>query len=197
MNNDLNMLAARAEGFAMHYFADMRFDSNIYEPSIIHAFLTVDHGGKECVDSSPELYLTKFNFTVGELGDGIIGECNTANMTITITPEYKNDDATILHEMIHAFEFLIAECTAYSQFHDVVLLCLYNDLQKKIPDLDERILHHAHIVTGVGITELGGRHDVLFLLKSYDLDLRLDLPLGTVCGYDRSNLGGTITVVAE
>jgi hypothetical protein len=76
--------------------------------------------------------------------------------------------------------------TRYSQLHDVVLLCLYNDLKPKTPDPDRLIIEHAHLLTGVNITELGGRHDVLFLLKNYDLDLRHNLPLGTVCGYDRN-----------
>lgn len=31
--------------------------------------------------------------------------------------------------------------------------------------------------------QFGGVHDLLFLLKSFDLDLRMNYPLGTVFGY--------------
>ena len=170
------------------YFRDMSLISDMSNPSTIHPFLVFeldDEPMLATLEFGDELDICKFNFVIGDPGDGFTGECNTKNMTITIAPDFAEDNNVLLHEMIHAFEYLMEKLTGYSQLHDVVLLCLYNDLKLKIPDLDDLITKHAHLLYGVDITEHGGRHDVLFLLKSYDLDLRLNLPLGTVCGYGR------------
>lgn len=181
-------LRDRASEFTELHFRDMSLMSDMSDPSIIHPFLVFDSADgpmiatTECGD---EFDIIKFNFVLGDPGDGFTGECNTKNMTITIAPEFAADDSVLLHEMIHAFEYLMEKLAGYSQLHDVMLLCLYNDLKSKIPDLDMRIIDHAHLENGVDITEHGGRHDILFLLKSFDLDLRLNLPLGSVCGYGR------------
>jgi hypothetical protein len=75
---------------------------------------------------------------------------------------------------------------------DALLISFYNDLKGKLStcnpgypnaDLDSLILDHAHFHNGKTITMIGGEHDVLFYLKSLDLDLRLGYQLGTVCGY--------------
>ena len=182
-------LAIRAEVFAGEYFDDMRFTTDRWEPSIVEPYLLVECNGIQEVYSSPELDITRYKFTVGELCEGGEGQCDRKNMTITMAPKCEHDDNVLLHEMIHGYEHLIDECAAYSQFHDVVLLCLYNHLKPQISDLDERILSHAHIFNGIDITHRGGKHDVLFLLKSYDLDLRRGQPLGTVCGYGRDAQG--------
>ena len=98
-----------------------------------------------------------------------------------VIPDYKDDDSVVLHEMIHLHEFVINELPLY--FHDVLLWCLYKDLRGKISDLEQRIEDHGHIVNENHIERWGGTHDILFLLKSYDLDLRRGYPLGTVFGY--------------
>ena len=41
------------------------------------------------------------------------------------------------------------------------------------------------MLTESGLYEAGGLHDVLFLLKSFDLDIRKGYDLGTVFGYGR------------
>lgn len=62
---------------------------------------------------------------------------------------------------------------------------LYNKLNPEIPDLDDKIAGRANILSGMDIYIQGGKHDILFFLKSLDLDLRCGYKLGTVCGYDR------------
>ena len=47
------------------------------------------------------------------------------------------------------------------------------------------ITGHAHLLTGSTIYSSGGLHDILFLLKSFDLDIRMGYPLGTVFSYGR------------
>jgi len=64
---------------------------------------------------------------------------------------------------------------------------LYKKLSSQIEDLDSRILAHANIHSGTDIAQRGGSHDILFLLKSFDLDLQCGYKLGTVCGYGRDD----------
>ena len=56
-------------------------------------------------------------------------------------------------------------------------------MSRKISDLDQRIQAFTHLSDQQKLDAIGGCHDVLFLLKSYDLDLRMEYPLGKVLGY--------------
>lgn len=98
-----------------------------------------------------------------------------------------DDDSTILHEMIHMHEYWINKQRRF--YHDILFLLLYNDLKPKISsigqDLDALILSHAHVFESQRIINIGGEHDVLFYLKSLDLDIKMGFPLGRVCGYGR------------
>ncbi len=105
------------------------------------------------------------------------------NQTVCVSPEALKKDSIILHEMIHMHEFVINELPLY--FHDRVYWALYKDLRNRIPKLDEIISGHAHLLTGSVLFRDGGLHDVLFLLKSFDLDIHMGYPLGTVFSYDR------------
>lgn len=69
--------------------------------------------------------------------------------------------------------------------HDILFCCLYNELKTKVPDLDKRIVDYTHALRQQRITIEGGSHDLLFFLKSLDLDFRCGYKLGTVCGYGR------------
>ena len=69
---------------------------------------------------------------------------------------------------------------------------LYLDLKGKLSadnpgypndDLDVLIHKHANFSDVLLIAEQGGSHDLLFFLKSLDLDLRFGYDLGTVFGY--------------
>jgi len=93
--------------------------------------------------------------------------------------------------MIHAYIDLFREGGLYGVM-ECLLLKLYGDLKTKIPDLYTRIMDHAHARTQDEFIG-SGSHGVLFFLKSLDIDLRLDAPLGTVCGYGRDDLmAGTV-----
>lgn len=131
-------------------------------------------------DELEDYCYTSFLFKVEPL-DGCNGVYNYADQTLTVTPEALENDSTILHEMIHMYEFAINDLPMY--FHDMVYWALYKDLKKKIPELDDIITGHAHILTGSTIYSSGGLHDILFLLKSFDLDIRMGYPLGTVFAY--------------
>ena len=125
---------------------------------------------------------TFFHFKVETLDD-CDGVFNRQEQSLTVPPEALADDSTILHELIHLHEFVINDLPMY--FHDMVYWALYKDLKSKIPALDEIITGHAHLLTGSSIFSEGGLHDILFLLKSFDLDIRMGYPLGSVFAYGR------------
>ena len=168
--------------------------------------------GKLCQYELPDeisqvLNVDNFRYVVGELEDETKAETNLKTHTVTVAPEYVKDNTVLLHELIHVFEWFYrpgnepyenqygTEVNPYIPpfIRDVLFINLYNDVNKRIKakysneDLDLLILYHAHYVFGVQIALQGGNHDVLFYLKSLDLDLRLGFPLGTVCGYGRGD----------
>lgn len=121
-----------------------------------------------------------FTYHVKEL-DGVAGCFNAKERSLFIDPVYLNDDSVILHEMIHLHEFVIDSLPFF--FHDAIYFCLYRSLRGQIDDLDERIEAHGHILNSTQIAQQGGTHDILFLLKSFDLDLKMGYKLGTIFGY--------------
>lgn len=163
------------------YFEDMCFEEN----SIIHDYLAFsDEDGNEYFDECfYDLQSSKYRYYVNTLADGTMGQTNLEEHTIAISPDYKDDKTVILHEMIHAYSNTMNEVNPTHK--DILLLALYNKLKEKIHDIDKRILSHAHDLLQYDVTLTGGYHDVLFYLKSLDLDLRCGYKLGTVCGYGR------------
>lgn len=124
---------------------------------------------------------SNFIFRVAELEDGTLGCFERLEYRLTVKPGCEERDSVILHEMIHMYQAVLDSLPLF--FHDVVLWCLYKSLRDKVTDLDARIMGHGHILNETAILNAGGRHDILFLLKSFDLDLRMEYPLGTVFGY--------------
>ena len=123
-----------------------------------------------------------FHFKVASLEKGG-GLFNPREQALIISPESLENDSIILHELIHLHEFVLNELPMF--YHDMVYWALYKDLKEKIPQLDDIITGHAHLLTGSLIYLKGGVHDILFLLKSFDLDIRKGYPLGTVFAYGR------------
>lgn len=167
--------------YEAEFFKDMRFEEN----SIIHDFLAyTDEDGNEYFDECfYDLQSSKYRFYVKTFEDDTMGETDLSEHVITISPTYKNDKTVILHEMIHAYANTLNEVNPTHK--DILLLTLYNNLKEKIQDIDNRILSHAHDLLQFDVTLTGGYHDVLFFLKSLDLDLKCGYKLGTICGYGR------------
>lgn len=128
-----------------------------------------------------------FTYHVKDLGPRYLGCFNFQEKSLSVCPAALNNDHVILHEMIHLHEHVINSHHLY--MHDIVVWCLYKKLKVKIADLDQKIDECSHFQTQNDITNIGGVHDILFLLKSFDLDLRMGYKLGTVFGYE-SELGG-------
>lgn len=122
-------------------------------------------------------------FHIAELEASVHGQVE--EWMVTIDPAHASDARVILHEMAHVYGDILDRSAPF--FHDILLLCLYNSLKPQLPGLDQHILTHSHVLSGIEITMEGGSHDVLFFLKSIDLDLRLGWAPGTVCGYGRDS----------
>ncbi len=128
-----------------------------------------------------------FHYKSGSLGknasEEYLGCFSEKTLTLTVSPRYLDNDGVILHEMTHLHEFVINQLPMY--FHDMLYWALYQALKEQIPKLEEIITGHAHLLTGTDLYNQGGTHDILFLLKSFDLDIRMNYPLGTVFSYGR------------
>lgn len=170
-------------------FEDMTFQQGTSTYELLRC-KSKPHDSDEWIDDAIEppdeldyFSYTFFHFKVEPLEEDCYGIFSHADQTLTVAPQQLDDDGTILHEMIHLHEYVINDLPLY--FHDMVYWALYKDLKKKIPELDDIITGHAHLLTGSRLYSSGGLHDILFLLKSFDLDIRMGYPLGTVFGYGR------------
>ena len=117
------------------------------------------------------------------------GYFDSKEQLLCISKECLDDDRIILHEMIHLHEFVLNGLPLF--YHDTLLWTLYTDLRKRKEiknNLDKIISGHAHILFGQKIYNEGGLHDILFLLKSLDLDIKMGYSLGTVFGYNLEEL---------
>ncbi len=194
MTDEEKKLQEKIMEYEEAYFEDFTLKTD----SILHDFIsfgTEDDSGNfvECSYDLPatELFYWEAPYVIKITNlDSYGGICNTESRTITIDPEYIDDQKVVLHEMIHAY---ISQFKGdqFAVFLECLLLRLYNELKIKIPDLESRIINHTH---SLGQDDFRGKgaHGLLFLLKSLDLDLRLNLPLGSVCGYGRDNTGEEI-----
>lgn len=171
-------------------FEDMLFrpDTNSFE---LIKCQSKQSDSNEWVDSTVSLpdALEYFDYTwfhpIVEPLEDCGGYFDEQEQVICLPPESIDDDRVVMHEMIHLHEFVINEQPMF--FHDMLLWALYTDLRNRIPKLDEIITGHAHALTGSSIYWRGGTHDILFLLKSFDLDIRKGWPLGTVFGYGKDD----------
>lgn len=118
--------------------------------------------------------------------EGTLEVTYTSEHKVEIDKSVSKDELVILHEMIHVYEAILEEIVD-QHYHDIITIALYNDLSKKIPDLENRIVAHSHTITNNEVMLIGGRHGILFFLKSLDLDIRLNLKLGSIMGYGRDN----------
>lgn len=180
-------LVKKVEEFG-ELFDDMLFQEGTRTYELIKC-QTKENGSDEWIDDEMQLpdelscfSYTFFHFKVEQLERGL-GQYNRIDQTMTIIPEKLEDDSAILHEMIHIHEEVINELPMY--YHDMIYWSLYIDLKNKIPKLDEILTGHAHLLTETSIYNWGGLHDILFMLKSFELDIRMRYPLGTVFAYGR------------
>lgn len=130
-------------------------------------------------------YFSYAFFTYHVEDEGADGCFDAGDQSLSVRRECLGRDVVVLHEMIHLHEFVLDGEPLF--YHDIALWALYSSLRGRVPDLDGCVTEHAHLLNEKVICARGGVHDILFLLKSFDLDLRMDYPLGTVFGYGLSD----------
>lgn len=167
------------------------FDDLLFRPGSLTGGLTAcqSEGGDgvwtadnvSLPDAFTDFSYSFFTYHVGGIEDkGAYGRFDTSNQSLSLQAEHLDKNHVILHEMIHLHKFVLDGEPLF--YHDAALWALYSSLRGKVPNLDDRVASHAHLLNEQDIYVRGGLHDVLFLLKSFDLDLRMGYPLGTVFG---------------
>ncbi|MFA5385635.1 MAG: hypothetical protein WC364_13450 [Eubacteriales bacterium] len=113
-------------------------------------------------------------FKLEEIED-CCGQCVGTRKTIIIDPAQtsvgEDLNLTLLHELIHAFEFTMPD--THKQY---VTLRLFQKLEPLIPGLLDKIETDLYAQSS--------EHTLLFNLKSLDLDLRLNKPPGTIYSHN-------------
>jgi len=126
--------------------------------------------------SVTELSIEGWRLVIVDDNDDFAGECYPEDRVIKLAESDVANDCTLLHELIHAYIFLL-EGVLGQIYPQYVTLRLFDKLRKEIPNLMEKVSTDVHIDNPA--------HTPLFLLKSLDLDLRCGFPLGTIYGYGR------------
>ena len=165
-------------------FEDMIFRPGTYSSELTKCYSELYQD--EIYDSLPDelANFDYFNFHYkAEQPDDCDGYFDREKMLLCAPPDAA--DSTILHEMIHLHEFVINQLPMY--WHDALYWALYKNLRDRIPELDNIITDHAYLLNESVLYKQGGLHDILFLLKSFDLDIKMGYPLGTVLAYGRAD----------
>lgn len=104
------------------------------------------------------------------------GVCRGKQKRIIIRKSRNNkaERNTLLHEMIHAYEFMLPE-----HYRQYLVIYLYSKVAKKIGS--RKLTRVFDSDSYIGFV----KHNPLFLLKSLDLDIRFRRPLGTIYSYGR------------
>lgn len=113
---------------------------------------------------------------------GALGECDIDKKVIRIAESAKKSKSILLHEMIHAYEFTFVKdpFSNLKFYKQIILIDLYNKLSIKISGLKKQLLFNVQCENII--------HSPLFMLKSLELDIRLNYPLGKVYGYGKEEI---------
>ena len=130
------------------------------------------------------------NFSVSEHTDDTNGSYDRHSRTITVALPY--EQTTLYHEMIHYYIDMLQRPNPTIEEEptrrdisicELLTVTLWNRLIGPIPDLPQITEFFLERVGHLDLENEGGIHDLLFLLKSFDIDLRLGLQLGYTFGY--------------
>jgi hypothetical protein len=180
----------KAIEFEERYFSDMtlkEFEKELTKYEILEDGNLIETYGDLVLDLGLEICgnnpASWWRFSIVENPDPdnkeVAGVCYGKERIIKISEQHKDDDITLLHELIHAYEVMLGQ---YSRFEQFLVLKLYEKLLPRIPNLMELVIldNHRDLIVQ--------QHNPLFMLKSLDLDLRLEKTLGTVYSYERDDL---------
>ena len=175
-------------------FTDMTLDDY---PEILHVVDEWGQGGNPTVEVAEFYELTEetarlhgcdnydkgtFGFTRARQKKEKEGEEEVSpSIGVVRTGNLEELHQTLAHEMIHHLENELNNLNeAYCQYLTVKL---WEKLSPMTPDLERRVLEHLEYSKLTNMEKECGQHDMLFLLKSYDIDLANGWTLGTTFGY--------------
>lgn len=166
--------------FELEYFEDLTL--KIFEKSKDFE-TTHDDGTVEYVDMPPISLDAEYKIRVEMASnkETANAQCDTKNRVITLfNGRYeKSKNITLLHEMIHAYEYKLRELMTWRDF---VLIYLYKKMSKKIGMTKLRSILSTESHPWFFINTA---HNLLFVLKCIELDIRLKKKLGSVLAYGR------------
>lgn len=172
-------LRGKALEFEDHYFRDMTLKA--YSKELTKAEIQDNTGewvteedGFDYYDFSLDSWIIRY----GNLRENVNGRCEQPIKQIRIKPGLKDEDLILMHEMIHAFEFLLKDFS--QEYLQYVTIQLYRKIRPKVRNVMSILTFDMHKYFKV--------HSPLFMLKSLDLDIELKKPLGTVYGYGRADI---------
>lgn len=112
----------------------------------------------------------------------VAGCYSTETDEITISPDYCSDLVTLAHELVHMW---VHRLRGFSMgYYEMVLVHLWDELKSRQPDVIKGAFGLLECHRHSELENSGGEHGLLFLLKSYDIDMRMGWPLGRTFGYD-------------
>lgn len=158
-NADDCRLRGKAMEFEEKYFKDMMLSRQLRNWGL---------------DQYMYLSLSEWRFTIDPELDDCEGRTFPEEKKIVMR---QYTDETLLHEMIHGYETQLLE-----RYRQYLLMLLYDKLQKKMSK--KKLMRCMYVELDKISTVF---HTPLFLLKSFDLDYRRKLRLGTIYAYGRES----------
>lgn len=179
-------LRSKAIGYEDMYFKDLTLRK--FQKYISTVFIEKDGKWIKVTSSAlDELYwkldISEWCFKIvpdKDMEDNVLGKCEISEKTIKIAESQKNKKSVLLHEMIHAYEYTFDGDPVLDFYKQIIVLDLYDRLSKKISNIKKHLIYNVH---GDDII-----HSPLFMIKSLELDLRLNYPLGKVYGYGKEEI---------
>lgn len=142
---------------------------------------------ENCADNIPDLdAIPDFDYTICKSKDPEgYAVASYDSSSGVLTARYDAEDFVLLHEMIHLHEDLLDRVQKNLRpiLRDMLCWSFYRKLKKRIPAIDEIIDDWSTFENQDALHNAGGTHSVLFLMKSFDLDIKHGWELGTTFAY--------------
>jgi hypothetical protein len=176
-------LQDKAVNFEKQYFSDMTLQDYKKDYNLICKMGKDKPLKNKGIVSYQKLKIKYWNFYMTDKYPGITIPKKRA---IMISKDHENGDLLLLHEMIHAYEYNLY-CFAEEKYSQYILLQLYSKLLTD-SEIPINLIIRCNMTQGANSDSKDNRefrkHSLLFTLKSYDLDKRMNLEYGTILGYN-------------
>ena len=179
--NPANSLYWKAVHFIKEcsYFSDMEYDyDNPYCQFLLAYYENPDYNSPNFAD---RFFPKLSNFRYEDLKGRVLSTFDKEGSIMIINSDLDEEEENIalLHSLIHYYEDKLNNVSYH--YHDILVIALYRSLSRKVEDLDNLIIEYGRIQNIEHMdSDIHDEHDILFLLKSFDLDIKMDLEIGTI-----------------